>query len=70
MQGLRDCSPHDWQLETVRLTGQFVKRELLSLINNTAVNNMQLLANMMNSSLQQVSRDLSPLSAKIIHGGI
>ncbi len=61
IQGLRTSNPHEWWRQTKKLTGQQVKPELQSLINEVAGGDVQLLADMINSSLQQVSRDLSPL---------
>jgi hypothetical protein len=64
IQGLRDSSPHEWWRETKKLTGQrSSKSELLPLINSVASGDAQLLADLINSSLQQVSNDLTPLPA-------
>ena len=61
IQGLRDSNPHEWWREIKKLTGQSAKPELLPLINSVAGGDAQLLADLINSSLQQVSNDLSPL---------
>ena len=45
-----------------RLTGQSSKPELLPLINSIASGDAQLLADLINSSLEEVSNDLKPLS--------
>ena len=61
IRGLRNCNPRDWWRETKKLTGLATKPELLSLINTVADGDTQLFADLINSSLQQVSSDLSPL---------
>jgi len=63
IQGLHNSRPHEWWNETKKLTGQSVKQkfELLPLINSVADGDAQLLADLINSSLQQVSNDLQPL---------
>jgi hypothetical protein len=62
IQGLHDSSVHEWWRETKRLTGQSSKPELLPLINSVASGDAQLLADLINSSLEEVSNDLKPLS--------
>ena len=47
---------------TKQLIGQHVKPQLQSLINDTAGGDVQLLADLINNALLQVSRDLAPLS--------
>jgi hypothetical protein len=61
IQGLHNSNPHEWWRETKKLIGQSAKPELLPLINNLAGGDEQLLADLINNSLQQVSNDLSPL---------
>ena len=63
IQGLRDSSSHEWWRETKKLTGQSSKPELLPLMNSVAGGDAQLLADLINISLQQVSNDLTPLPA-------
>ena len=61
IQGLRNSNPHEWWREIKKLTGQSSKSELLPLMNSVASGDAQLLADLINSSLQQVSNDLEPL---------
>jgi hypothetical protein len=65
--GLRASSPHDWWRETKRLTGQQAKPQLQSMINETAGGDIQLFAELINSSLHQVSCDLSPLPNECLY---
>ena len=60
---MRDSSSHEWWRETKKLTGQSSKPELLPLMNSVAGGDAQLLADLINISLQQVSNDLTPLPA-------
>lgn len=62
MEGLRSNNPHDWWRRTKQLIGQQAKPQLQSLINDTAGGDVQLLADLINNTLLQVSRDLAPLS--------
>jgi hypothetical protein len=62
--GLRTSNPHDWWRHTKQLLGQQEKPQsgLQSLINDAAGGDAQLLADLINRALQQVSKDLIPLS--------
>lgn len=62
IQGLRTCNPHQWWQKTKQLLGQHTKSDLQSLMNNVAGGDAQLLAESINNSLQQVSRDLLALA--------
>ena len=62
IKGLRNCNSHNWWRETKRLTGQTERSELQSLMNTVADGEARSFAEMINHSLQQVSRDLTPLS--------
>jgi hypothetical protein len=62
IEGLRISDPHDWWCRTKQLIGQQVKPQLQSFINDTAGGDVQLLADLINNALLQVSRDLTPLS--------
>lgn len=59
---LRTCNPHQWWQKTKQLLGQHTKSELQSLMNNVAGGDAQLLAELINNSLGQVSRDLHALA--------
>jgi hypothetical protein len=61
---IRTSNPHDWWRHTKQLLGQQEKPRsgLQSLINDAAGGDAQLLADVINSALQQVSKDLLPLS--------
>jgi hypothetical protein len=61
IQGLHSSNPFNWRRETKRLTGQTAKSELTPLANGEAGGDIQLLANLINDSLQRVSCNLSPL---------
>jgi hypothetical protein len=62
IQDLQRSNPHTWWREIKKLIGQTVRPELQALTNSMAGGDAQLLAEMINASLQQVSRDLAPLS--------
>jgi hypothetical protein len=61
IKSLHDCNSYNWWRQMKKLTGQSSKPELISLINTVADGNTQILAELINGSLQQVSNDLSPL---------
>jgi hypothetical protein len=62
IEGLRSSNPRDWWRRTKQLVGQQVKPQLQTLINDTAGGDVQLLADLINNALLQVSIDLEPLS--------
>jgi hypothetical protein len=62
LQNLRMCDSHHWWHEIKKLTGQTTRPELSSLANDVAGGDAQLLADLVNESLQQVSCDLRPLA--------
>ena len=62
IEGLKSTNPHTWWQEIKKLTGQITRPELQVLANSMAGGDVQLLADMINASLQQVSKDLTPLS--------
>lgn len=61
IEGLRRCNSSNWWRETKRLTGQADKSDLTGLANSECEGDMQLLADVVNGSLQEVSADLQPL---------
>jgi hypothetical protein len=69
IQNLCNSNPFNWWRETKRLTGQVSKLrpELSALANCEAGGDIQRLANLINSSLQHVSSDLSPLSDTAVY---
>jgi hypothetical protein len=67
IEGLRTSNPHDWWRHTKQLLGQQVKPQLQSLINDAAGGDVQLLADLINNALQQVSKDLLPLYDVSVH---
>jgi len=62
IEELRSSNPHDWWRRNKQLVGQRVEPQLQSLINDTAGGDVQLLADLINNALLQVSIDLAPLS--------
>jgi len=66
IEGLCSSNPHHQWRHTKQLIGQQVKSQLQTLINDTAGGDVQLLVNLINNALLQVSIDLERLSSENI----